>query len=99
MEFKVTEDKIKEICTKLTTDMKSYIKEKGHEGKGKLSASIEFSFVKEVDKFVIKLSANKYIQYLDGGDFIKEFYKIKKKEIQDMLKDSLNKDIINEIKK
>jgi hypothetical protein len=99
MEFKETEMKLKGLCDKFKKDLQEEIKKKGHYGEGKLSNSIEFSFKKDKNKYTLQLEANQYIRYLDEGMFLKEFLNTKKKEMDEVLKKSVTKDIIKEIKK
>ena len=97
MELTNLETELKTYADKLKSDLIKEIKSKGHEGKGKLTASIDVKFIKDGNNYKLSLSAFDYIQYLDGGDLLNNFLKDKEKEISDEVEKFVTKDIIKQI--
>ena len=60
-----------EFSNKLTSALKDYIKSRGYIDSGKLLQSVKFTVSDDLD---IKLDAEEYINYLDGGKFLDKFF-------------------------
>jgi hypothetical protein len=64
----------KELENKLELALKSKLKKEGYVKSGSLLKSISFKVTFTNNKLSIKLNANDYIEFLDEGNFIKDFY-------------------------
>jgi hypothetical protein len=62
-----------DLANKLTSLLKSYIKQRGFVASGKLLSSINFT-ITPPPNFDIKLEAEEYIQYLDKGKLLDDFF-------------------------
>lgn len=67
-----------ELANGLTSALKSYIRERGFYASGRLFNSVNFQVTDE--PFDVKLNALEYIQYLDDGKFLIDFYNLPKVE-------------------
>jgi hypothetical protein len=64
-----------ELNSQLTLALKNYIRFKGHNETGALYNSIKFKSKNQpIGGLEITLTANEYIQYLDKGDFVDNFF-------------------------
>lgn len=64
---------IQELNTKLTKELKSFIKNKGYVDSGKLLNSINFNCTFIDNELNIKFNAMDYIKYLDNGELLNKF--------------------------
>lgn len=97
-DYKKTEQKLSELAAKFTEDLKSILRKENHKESGDLERSIKFSFKKEGESYVLKLSANSYIKYLDDGELLPNFMKTIQKEISTAVAKTMKEDVINQIK-
>ena len=66
---------IQELNSSLTTQLKSYIREQGYVDSGALVKSIKFKCREKANGGIdVKLNAQDYIQYLDNGKFLQDFF-------------------------
>lgn len=67
--------KLSELNNRLTISLQDFIKKENHYNTGTLSKSIRFtSTIKPDGDLDIKLKGKEYIQYLDDGKFLDNFY-------------------------
>lgn len=66
--------KIGDLNNKLDSYMKDYIRNEGYVDSGMLLKSIKFKSVEENNELIIKFDAEDYIQYLNDGNFINDFF-------------------------
>lgn len=83
---------IQELNTKLTKELKSFIKNKGYVDSGKLLNSINFNCTFIDNELKIKFNAMDYIKYLDNSELLNDFYELKiiKNLIQEFYTDNLD---------
>lgn len=65
---------IQDFNTRMTQELKSFIKSEGYVSSGKLVNSIKFKSTFINNQLDIKFNAMDYINYLDDGNFIKNFF-------------------------
>lgn len=91
MEFKLSENKLKELAGKFEQDLIQLVAP--HSKTGKLEDSIKVSFSVEGDGYKINIEALEYIKYLEKGELIKKFKEEKIKELAKELKKTMAKDV------
>lgn len=65
-----------ELETKLTKNLKDFIKKRKHYETGKLYNSIKVDVKDTGDNVMLSFNAMEYIKYLDDGDFMRDFMKL-----------------------
>jgi hypothetical protein len=76
-----------DLANKLTSLLKSYIKQRGFVASGKLLSSINFT-ITPPPNFDIKLEAEEYIQYLDKGKLLDDF--LSTQAVSDTIEEYIN---------
>jgi hypothetical protein len=83
---------INELNSKLNIALKNYIKTSKHYSSGKLFNSIKFKCTNnKTTGLQIKLSAMEYINYLDDGDFMTDFFALE--NVISIITEFLSRDI------
>lgn len=98
VEYEILERELKILSQNLQADLKQFLRDRGHEGEGILDNSIRITFKKDVNGYNLQLEALKYIQYLEHGQFIKDWYAKNMNLIKDTISKYAIKDIVEDIK-
>ena len=96
MKFNNLEKELKVFQKKMESDLKKLIKEE-HYDTGALYRSINFKITVTDDEINLEFIANEYLEYLEGGNFIKRFLREKRDELPNVVRKSIIQDIINSI--
>lgn len=84
---------IQQLNDKLTKELIKFLQKKNHYNTGTLAKSIGFaSTISNKGELELKLNAKEYIQYLDDGDFLDEFFE--SNEFQSIMYDWYNDNLI-----
>ena len=97
--FDKLEEKLKQLATKFQADLKLALKKAKHVDTGDLSKSIKIGFKVVGTTLEFDITGLEYLQYLDNGDFLQDFLKVKRKELVKIVTTQLKKDIADTIKK
>lgn len=95
MDFKLSEDKLKQLASKFEQDLIKLLAP--HKKTGKLEKSIKISFIKEGDNYKLSLNALGYIKNLEDGNLLKKFISDKKKELAKEITKTMVQDVKKEI--
>jgi hypothetical protein len=93
--YRYFEEALKTLTSKFKTDLINELTSKGHNKTGNLKDSIMFSFKKNGNEsFVLELECKDYIRYLEKGVLLKNFLLKKEKEIMELAKKEIKKDML-----
>lgn len=86
---------VTELNSKLTRELKAFIKQEGFYDSGTLYKSIKFNCTYRNLELKIKFKSQEYVQYLDEGDFLNDFFK--KDDVIDLLSEFYSSQIEEEL--